>query len=139
MRKNSRNLEGARDAAASDRRGCLPRNILAAKENRARSRLQEPGEQIEQGRLAGAVRADQGVNFAPPNVERHAVHRDEPLELLDQAVRLENQVLHAIARLAQSYGELWPEAYHGRFRAPPKCPASATRWLGRFERGIFVG
>jgi len=93
VRKDSGNLEGPRYAAAGDVRRRFPGNILAVIENRTRSRLQELGEQIEEGRFAGAVWADQRVDFSASHAQRYAVHRDETLELLHQSPRLENDVL----------------------------------------------
>ncbi len=54
--------------------------FLPLKKNRTRSRLQEFGQQIEEGRFAGAVRADQRVDFSAPHADRHAVDRNESLE-----------------------------------------------------------
>ena len=43
-------------------------------------RLIEPGEAIEQRRLAGAVRSDQAEDLALVHVEGHAIQRDDAAE-----------------------------------------------------------
>ena len=60
-------------------------------------RLQELGQQVEAGGLAGAVRADQRVDGAAPDGQVHVAHGDEALELLGQTARLEDDVVsHAL-------------------------------------------
>src|ERR1700722_13168719 len=88
--KDRRNLERPRYAATGDVRRIVPRDILASVENFPRRWLQKFGEQVKQGRLAGPVGTDQRVNLAAPHAQRHAVHRDESLEVLHQTVRLED-------------------------------------------------
>jgi hypothetical protein len=56
-------------------------------------RRQEVRQQIEARRLAGAVRADEGVDAAAPYFQRDVVDRDEALEFLREPARLENDVL----------------------------------------------
>ena len=53
-------------------------------------RRQEMGEQVEAGRLAGAIGPDQGVNRVAPHAQIDVLDRDEALELLRQPFRLEN-------------------------------------------------
>ena len=93
MRKDRANLKGAHDAAARNIGGPFTSDILAAIENAARGWLQELGQQIKEGGLARAVRADQGVNLALSDAHRHAIDRDEPIEVLNQTVRLKDYVL----------------------------------------------
>ncbi len=55
-------------------------DALAFQENVAVARLVEPGEAIEQRRLAGAVRPDQAEDLALMHIEGHAVQRDDAAE-----------------------------------------------------------
>ncbi len=64
--------------------------------DRAAGRLQELGQQVEAGGLAGAVRPDQRVDRALLDLQRHVVDGDEALELLGEAHRLQSHV-HADA------------------------------------------
>ena len=50
-------------------------------------------EQVEAGRLAGAIRPDQGMNGVAPDPQIDVLDRDEALELLRQPFRLENYCL----------------------------------------------
>jgi hypothetical protein len=59
VRKGRRNLEGADEAAARRDRRAPRGDVLALEMNGAGRRRQELGDQIENCRLAGAVRADQ--------------------------------------------------------------------------------
>src|ERR1700691_3938230 len=85
-------LEGTDDAAAGDIRGLLPGDVFAPVKDLPRRRLQELGEQIEERRLAGAVRTDQRVDLSASYLERHAVDRHEPLERLDQRARFQDDI-----------------------------------------------
>ena len=59
---------------------------------------QEVREQVEAGRLAGAVRADQRVDRAATHRQVDVLDGDEALELLGEPARLENRVVgHAAA------------------------------------------
>src|SRR5271166_6110078 len=86
-------LERPHNAASGNIRRLFSGDIVAQKEDFTRSRLQKFGQQIEESRLAGAVRTDEGVDFSPPHTQRHAVDRNESLERLDQIARLENRAL----------------------------------------------
>ena len=59
---------------------------------RPRGRLQELGQQIEAGGLAGAVRADQRMDGAALDAQVDAVHRDEAGELLGQILGFEDRI-----------------------------------------------
>ena len=53
-----------------------------------------PGELADQRGLAGAVRADDGVQFAGHDVERQIVGRDEAAEPAHQVVDAEQRISH---------------------------------------------
>jgi hypothetical protein len=86
-------LKGPYHATACNIGGLLAGYIPAAIEDRAGGRLQELGQQIEKCGLTRAVRADQGVDFALADAHRHAIDRDEPVEVLDQTMRLKDDLL----------------------------------------------
>src|ERR1700730_7707038 len=71
------------------------------------------GEEADQRGLAGAVRADDGVEFAARNVERDGVGSDDAAEALGQTVDLQQRCCHG-ARLSNR-----PEM--------PPCRKIATR------------
>src|SRR5438045_9646653 len=64
VREHGRNLERAHDAAARGLCGPFVRDVLAEVGDRAARGRQELREQVEESRLAGAVRADQCVDVA---------------------------------------------------------------------------
>ena len=45
----------------------------------------QAGQDIEQGRLAGTVRADEAVNFTGANMQRHVLQRRQAAEMLGYA------------------------------------------------------
>ena len=61
---------------------------------RPRRRLQELGQQVEAGGLAGAVRTDQRMDGAALDAQADAVHRDEAGELLGQILGFEDDLTH---------------------------------------------
>ena len=65
-------------------------DVVAIEPDRAGARLQRAGEQVDQGRLAGAVRADQRVAGAELDLERDLVGGNDAAEALDEAARLEH-------------------------------------------------
>src|SRR5262249_3776640 len=73
-------LERAGDAAPHDRVRRLAQEALAREDDRARVGLVEAGDQVEERRLAGAVRPDQPDDLAGLDVERHVVDGDDAAE-----------------------------------------------------------
>ncbi len=59
-------------------------NVLTVKHDRAAGRDQELGDQIKASGFAGAVRADQRMDGAAPNLQVNAVDRGKSLELFGQ-------------------------------------------------------
>ena len=73
-------LERPRDSGARDVTRRLPADLALLKINVPAVEMQRPGEQVEHGALAGAVRADQSENFAGRKIEADIVHRDQAPE-----------------------------------------------------------
>ena len=87
-------LERAADAERGDRVRRLVGDVDAVEQDRARGRLVDPGELVEERRLAGAVRADQRDDRAARDREVDVVRRDEAAELLAQLGDLDQVVSH---------------------------------------------
>ena len=83
-------LEGAGDPERRDLLGLLAGDVLAVEDDLARGRGEEPGEEVEEGRLAGAVGAHEGVDRAGPDDEVDLGDGPEAAELLGQGARLEH-------------------------------------------------
>jgi hypothetical protein len=83
MRKHGANLKGSDHPAPGNVCRVLSSNVLAAINNRARGRLQKLGEQVEESRLAGAIRADESVDFSAPDPHRHPIDSNESVEFFD--------------------------------------------------------
>ena len=71
-------LEGAADAGGADLVGAKPVYPLFLKKNFSRIRRVNAGDQVEDGGLAGAVGADEGVDAALRDLEGGLVHRAQP-------------------------------------------------------------
>src|SRR6202042_3237378 len=93
VRKDRADLKGAHDAAPRNVGRPFASDVFAAIEDGARCRLQEFGQQIKEGGLTRPVRADQGVDLALFDADRNTIDRDEPVEVLNQTVRLEDYLL----------------------------------------------
>src|ERR1700675_666947 len=68
------------------------------------------GEDFQKCRLAGAVLAEQGVHFAPLDMQLHSVERLDARKLLVEVADLENWAAHRTSALRQSAqpGRYWP-------------------------------
>ena len=73
-------LERARDAAARDRVRREIEQALAGERHAAGIRPVEPGEDVEDGGLAGAVGPDQPEDLALRHLEAHVGERRQPAE-----------------------------------------------------------
>ena len=73
---------------------------------RPRVGLQEFGQQVEAGGLAGAVRADQRVDGAARDPQAHAVHGDEAGEFLGEILGFEDDIVRC-QRNALSRAHCW--------------------------------
>ena len=87
-------LERAPDPERGDRVRRLVGDVDAVEHDRARGRLVDARELVEEGRLAGAVRADQRHDRAARDREVDVVRRDEAAELLAQLDDLDQVVSH---------------------------------------------
>jgi hypothetical protein len=103
VRENRRNLERAPDPEAGDVRWLERGDIAAIEYDASTCRREEFGEEIEARGLAGAIRADQGVNAAAGDAQIDRPHRDESGELLGQLFRFEDRV----------FGHKFPQAASG--------------------------
>ena len=79
-------LEGATDAELDDRVRRLADHLDAVEHDRPGGRHVDPGDLVEERRLAGAVRADQRHDGAARDDEVDVVGRDEAAELLPHLV-----------------------------------------------------
>ena len=77
--------------------GFRERDVLAVVDDLAAGRDQELGEQVEEGGLAGAVGADQRVDLTAAHPQVDVAHRDEAVELLRQATRLDDEIVRGPA------------------------------------------
>src|SRR5438094_147025 len=95
-------LERPRDAPADDPVGRRSQQALAGEGDLARIRAVQAGDQVEERRLAGAVRADQPGNLALLDRERDVVDGDdasEPLrEVLDREQSHGGRTLESLSR-----------------------------------------
>src|SRR5271166_3937127 len=95
MGKELVDLEGARKAEPDAPARRERRHAAALQEHFAGGRRDDAGQEIDQGRLAGAVRPDQRLARARLDAEGHLVGRGERAEELDQSARLERRPAHA--------------------------------------------
>ena len=85
-------LERPPDAALGRRVGRHAGDVLVLEDDRARRRLVDARDHVEERRLAGAVRADQADDRAPLDREVDVVDGDEAAELLAELLDLEEKV-----------------------------------------------
>jgi hypothetical protein len=74
-------FEGHRHVAVA---GLEPGGVAAANQNSAAGRRDQPGDQVERGRLAGTGWPKQHEEFAIPTGEAHLVHGHRPAKPLGQ-------------------------------------------------------
>jgi len=67
---------------------------MALEPDRAARRRQKRGQQIEAGRLAGAVRPDQRVDLAGLDAQIDVIDGDEAAEFTGQSISLQDDVVH---------------------------------------------
>ena len=68
------------------------RDLLAGEGDRAGIRSLDPGQDLDQGRLAGAVLTDEGMDLALPEGEVHALEGLNPREALVDALHGQERV-----------------------------------------------
>src|SRR6266511_2188247 len=82
-------LERPHNSRARDLVCRLAGDLGAVEEHGARRRAEDARDAVEQGRLPGAVRADQPDDRTLPEAQRNAAERVDPAELLAELNRLE--------------------------------------------------
>ncbi len=87
-------LKGAHHALAGDEMGREPRDHLAVEPHLAARRLLERRDQLEDGRLARAVGADDRQDRVRLDVERHLVDRGQAAEALGEVANLQDGLAH---------------------------------------------
>src|SRR6202030_2373704 len=84
-------LMGAGDAVARHHERPLAGDVDAVKGDAAGIRREHTVDEIEQGRLAGAVRPDQSKDFALAHCEAEIMYGEQPAETLADAVEFEER------------------------------------------------
>src|SRR6202035_687333 len=114
-------LERARDAKLGGSIWLGARDVATFEDNPARGRHVHAGDAVEQGRLAGAVRADQREDLALRHIEADLIYGRQAAEALDHALKREDR-LHGIgAHEATTADSSWT----------PRFSSWARRRLGR--------
>ena len=109
VREGGRDLERAHHALAREVGGLGARDVAAVVQDLAPGRLEELGEQVEHGGLAGAVRPDQSVDRTVAHSQIDFPDRKEPTELLGQLPGLDDvPVRHPRLRLVGADSEIAP-------------------------------
>ncbi len=93
-------LERTRQPEPAAAVGRQPGDVLAGEANGAGMRQQLPGELADQRGLAGAVRPDDGVQFAAANLKRDLVGGDHAAEPADQIFDVKQGFNHGAASRA---------------------------------------
>jgi hypothetical protein len=86
-------LEGADKAKAGDRMRLDPGDVATLVEDLSTAGLQKFGDQVEAGGLARAIRADESMDGAAPNVEVDSVDGREPSKRLGQTDSLQDVII----------------------------------------------
>src|SRR5882724_4879588 len=84
-------LERPRDAAPGDLVRRHPRDVLAAEDEPAAGGVVDAGHEIEDRRLAGAIRPDDREHLARLDLEAYAGQRGDAPEVDGEVVRLEQR------------------------------------------------
>src|SRR5439155_4977052 len=85
-------LKGAGDAAPANLMRGEPGDLAALEADRAGARRQGAGDQVEDRRLARAVRSNEAEDLAWLDRERHAIDREKPAEPLRKTGDFEHSV-----------------------------------------------
>src|SRR4030095_8074822 len=90
VRKHRGDLEGTHETHPRNRRRSRTGDLVAVEKDLAARRRQEMSEEVETGRLAGAVGADQRMDAAATDGQAHVLDCDETLVFLGKALRFED-------------------------------------------------
>src|SRR6266566_3501114 len=97
-REHALDLQRALDAKAADAVRLEAGNVPAAKEHTPLIRRQQPGDEIEQCCLAGAVRPDDRVQARSREAEIQIVDSQKPAKALAQAFSAQDGLAHGSVR-----------------------------------------
>ena len=112
-------LERARHAgSAVIRSGRRPVTSCAVEQDPAGRRLVEPGEHVEEGRLAGAVRADDRDDRLRRDVDRHVADRQQAAEHLGACETVDRIEPFALTRAPRRRDSVSPDALGQLHLAP---------------------
>jgi len=81
-------------------------HVLTKQHDLSGGRRENSGDQIEQGRLAGAVRSDDGLAIAGHDLERDVAHGAQAAEALRECPELENGLAAVRVRVGVHLGFL---------------------------------
>src|SRR3954468_37980 len=119
MRVELRDLEGACDAARGHLAGREARDVLAAKEDLAVRRLHVAGDDVDEGRLAGAVRADDPDALALFEPQAQVVGRLHRSERARDRYRFQDNAHHRSFRGVGFPGPPWRASRSKMLHSPP--------------------
>jgi hypothetical protein len=106
-----RDLEGAADAQVRPAMGGAVGDVLALEQHAAAGRPDVAAEQVEEGRFARAVGADDGVQRVGLHLHADPGHGHQPAKRLAQVLRLQNRrIVH-------------DERSHAKTQSPPSSKA----------------
>jgi hypothetical protein len=94
MREDVGALEAASEPPPRHLVGRKAGDVAAAQQDPAAGRRHLAGEEVDERRLAGAVRPDDGVDLARLECERDVVDRGEALEALRERLGDEDRLSH---------------------------------------------
>ena len=109
-------LEGAHQPASGDALWRNAGQLLVLEEDAAFGGVDEPGDHVEQRRLAGAVGADDGGDTLGGNLEAHVVDREQAVETARQF--LDTQAVHGSTLAGSSLAAASARAGRVRFGQP---------------------
>ena len=96
-------------------------DVLAVEQDRPGVELVHAADRLDQGRLAGAVVAEQGEHLAGVDVERHAVERDDRVEPLAGIPHLQDRGRRRASRRRSTACRL-----RNRLSSRPRMTSSST-------------
>src|SRR6185369_8756989 len=105
LAEDGRALVAAADAGARTPRLRPARDVVAGEAHAPCARRELAREHVDERRLAGAVGADDGVDLADADVERHAVDRGEAAKAPAEPDRFEQRSRRAVGARRRDFGE----------------------------------
>ena len=111
--KRRRNLKAAHEAQSGDVGRRHSRDVASPEEYGAGGRLQELRDQVEAGRLAGAVGPDQRVDGPAPDLKVHVIDGRKASELLGKSACLDYGIF------GSAHGSSASKTMNGSSAKPP--------------------